>query len=231
MTNPLAVILGAGPGIGMAVARRFSREGYAVALVSRPGDPLAEFQAALEALGPRALVLGVDLAAADALSEAASGAASGALHRALATIRAWGGPPEVLVYNASAGTGAPAAELSPEDLLGDFRVNAAAPLAAVQWALPAMREAGRGTLLFTGGGLALAPKPGMASACLGKAALRSLALSLGEELAPEGLHAATVTVCGFVQAGTDLDAGKVAQAFWELHRQRRDDWTWEIILR
>jgi NAD(P)-dependent dehydrogenase (short-subunit alcohol dehydrogenase family) len=93
-----------------------------------------------------------------------------------------------------------------------------------------MRRAGRGTLLFTGGGLALQPKPGMASACLGKAALRSLALSLGAELAPEGIHAGTVTVAGFVQAGTALDAERVAQAFWDFHCQPRKDWTFESVI-
>ena len=219
MTKPLAVILGAGPGIGMAVALRFAQEGFRLALLSRPGDPLAEFQSALESAGASALVLGLDLALAEALPGA------------LAAIQAWGGQPGVLICNGSAGTPGPAAELSPGQLLRDFQVNVATPLEAVRWALPGMREAGRGSLLFTGGGLALQPKPGMASACLGKAALRSLALNLGEELAPEGLHAATVTVCGFVQAGTALDAGKVANVFWELHCQARDRWTYEIIVR
>ena len=168
MVCPLAVILGAGPGIGLAVARRFAREGFKLALVSRPTDPLPAFQAALEAEGARALVLGADLAEASALETA------------LGEIQAWAGQPTVLIYNASAGSPGPAASLDPAGLLRDLQVNAVAPLTAAQWALPAMRQAGQGTLLFTGGGLALQPKPGLASACLGKAALRSLALSLGE---------------------------------------------------
>ena len=109
-------------------------------------------------------------------------------------------------------------------------MNACAPLAAAQWALGPMRRAGHGTLLFTGGGLGLQPKPGLASGSLGKAALRSLALSLGTELAPEGIHAGTVTVCGFVQPGTALDAERVAEAFWTLHRQTRDAWIYEITV-
>ena len=68
------------------------------------------------------------------------------------------------------------------------------------------------------------PKPGLASACLGKAALRSLALSLAAELAPEGIHAATVTVCGFVQPGSPLAPEHVAEAFWELHGQEKTAW-------
>jgi NAD(P)-dependent dehydrogenase (short-subunit alcohol dehydrogenase family) len=218
MTKPLAVILGAGPGIGMAVALRFAREGFGVAAVARPADPLEAFQEALAAAGAPALVLGADLADPEALEGA------------LAAIQAWGGLPEVLVYNASAGAPGPAGDLDPAQLLRDLQVNAAGPLRAAQWALAGQRRAGRGSLLFTGGGLGLQPKPGMASACLGRAALRSLALSLGAELAPEGIHAATVTVCGFVQPATALDAPKVAQAFWDLHLQPRPQWAHEIIV-
>jgi len=213
MAEPLAVIVGAGPGIGLAVARRFRGAGFRVAAVARPSDPLGAFQAALSGL-----VLGADLAR------------EGALAGALEAIGAWGGAPEVLVYNASAGARGPAAELDPDQLLEAFQVSAGAALAAAQWALPAMRRAGRGTLLFTGGGLALAPKPGLAAASLGKAALRSLALALGQELAPEGIHAATVTVTGFVQAGTALGPERVAEAFWELHAQARAHWVHERVL-
>jgi NAD(P)-dependent dehydrogenase (short-subunit alcohol dehydrogenase family) len=216
MDRPLAVIVGAGPGIGLAVARRFALGGFAVAMVSRPEDPLAAFQAALDA---PALVLGADLARAEPLREA------------LAAIEAWGGTPEVLVYNASAGTPGPAADLDPAQLQADLRVNVGSALSAARWALPAMRRAGRGTLLFTGGGLALRPQAGLASASLGKAALRSLALSLAEELEPEGIHAATVTVCGFVQPGTPFAPELIAQTFWELHLQKRGCWENERTLR
>lgn len=218
MSLPFAVILGAGPGIGLTVAARFAREGFRVAVVSRPQDPLATFQAELEAAGAPALVLAADLADPERLAAA------------MAAIQAWGGAPTVLIYNASAGTPGPGADLTPADLARDLQINVGAPLAAVRWALPGMRAAGRGTLLFTGGGLALQPKPGMASACLGKAALRSLALSYAQELEPEGIHAATVTVCGFVAAGTALSAERIAQCFLELHRQSRGAWDMERVL-
>lgn len=214
MGKPLAVILGAGPGIGLAVARRFAGEGFRTALVSRPADPLEAFR---ETLGD-ALVLGADLGAPDRLQEA------------LAAILAWGGPPRVLVYNASAGAPGPGADLSPAQAMVDLQVNVASALAGVQWALPAMRAAGAGTLLFTGGGLGLRPKAGLASASLGKAALRSLALGLAEELEPEGIHAATVTVCGFVQAATDLSPDRIARCFWDLHAQPPGSWDRERVL-
>ena len=212
MEQPLAVVLGAGPGIGLAVARRFAQGGHPVAVVARAGDPLGDFQASLEAHGAPALALAADLARPDELA------------RACAAIEAWRGQPGVLVYNASGGAPGPLAQVAPQALLDGFQVSAGAALAAAQWALPGMRAAGRGTLLFTGGGLALGPKPGLAAAAMGKAALRSLALSLAAELAPEGIHAATVTIRGFVQPGTPLSPGTVAEVFWELHRQDPAHW-------
>ena len=210
MAKPLAVILGAGPGIGLATARHFSLEGFRVAAVARPGDDLSAF--------PEGLALGADLAQEARLLEA------------LAAIEAWGGLPSVLVYNASAGTRGPAADLEPAQARADLQVNVASALTGAQWALPAMRARGRGTLLFTGGGLGLKPKAGMASGSLGKAALRSLALSFAEELEPEGIHAATLTICGFVQPGTALSPERVAQGLWELHAQPPGTWDRERVL-
>jgi len=204
------VILGAGPGIGLAAALRFRREGFRVAMVARPGDDLEGFEKALGG----GLVLGADLA---------GGVPT-------AAIEAWGGFPSVLLYNASAGAPGPAAELTPEQAMADLRVNVAAALAGTRWALPSMRAAGKGTLLFTGGGIGLKPQQGLASGSLGKAALRSLALSFAEELEPEGIHAAIVTVRGFVRAGTELSPEAVAACFWELHAQPRGGWDRERLL-
>jgi NAD(P)-dependent dehydrogenase (short-subunit alcohol dehydrogenase family) len=134
------------------------------------------------------------------------------------------------VYNASAGLPAPAADLTPAQVLADLQVNVAAALAGARWALPAMRAARRGTLLFTGGGLGLKPQAGLASGSLGKAALRSLALSFAEELEPEGIHAATVTIRGFVQTGTGLSPERIAARFWDLHAQPPGAWDRELVL-
>jgi len=217
MDQPLIAVIGAGPGIGLAIGKRFAREGFRVALVTR------EDAAGLrEQLGTRA---------SEALVLAAELAEPGALEAALGEIVDTLGWPEVLVYNASRGEGILPSALPVETLMHDFRVNAASALACAQWALPAMREWGRGTILFTGGGLALAPKAGEASLSVGKGALRSLALCLAQELAPEGIHAATVAVSGFVQQGSAFNPDFVAEAFWQLHREPSEAWRSEIVLK
>jgi len=142
---------------------------------------------------------------------------------------------QVLVYNAYAATMAdpgPSA-LTPETLLADFAVNVAGALAAVRAVLPGMRAAGRGNILFTGGGLALDPTFWLpaASLAIGKAGLRSLAQTLHAELAPENIHAGTVTIAGMVAPGTAFDPDRIAEAFWHLHEDPAGAFRAEIIFK
>jgi len=221
MPHPLALVIGVGPGIGLAVARRFAREGFALGLVVQSSEHLAEFRAAVHQAGaPEVYALAADAADADALK------------RAFDQVKAeHGGAPEVLVYNTSKGPSAPASQLRPQDLMGEFRVDVLAALECAQMAIPAMRAAGRGTLLFTGGGIALAPQASQAGLSIGKAGLRSLALCLAEELEPEGIHAATVTVAGFVQPQTPFNPDAIAQHFWDLHAEPREAWRREVLVK
>jgi len=102
-------------------------------------------------------------------------------------------------------------------------------LIAAQACIPHMREAGQGMILFTGGGLALHPAPAYSSLAVGKAALRNLTKSLHDELKGDGIHVATVTIAGFVQAGTYFDPAKIAEAYFDLYAQPADSLDWEIV--
>ena len=214
MSHPLALIVGAGPGLGLAIARRFTQEDFRLALIVRPSD--------LEALRtecPKAVVIGADLGEAKALDQA------------LLEVQAQAGFPDVLIFNAASGTRGSMATQEAEWLRRDFQVNILAPLACVQWVLPAMLAQGQGTVLFSGGGLALQPKPGEGAPALGKAAQRSLALSLAEELAPQNIHAALVTIAGFLQPQTPFSPAAVAESFWQLHQEEKAAWRTEVILK
>ena len=143
-----------------------------------------------------------------------------ALHTALASIAHDIGPVEVLVYNAYRASYALPSTVRPENVVDDFRVNVVGALAAAQAVLPGMRRRGRGTVLFTGGGLALDPT-GWLDACslaIGKAGLRSLALTLNKELAPAGVHVGTVTIAGMIQPGTAFAPEKIVEAYWEMYQ-------------
>lgn len=213
---PIALIAGAGPGIGRAAALRFFRGGFRVAVLARPGDCAEGIK---EELPAPSLVLGVDVADRPALKAA------------LARVEADFGFPEVLVWNASHGHPGPITQAEDAVLMADAEANLLAPLDTVRWALSSMRRAAKGSILITGGGLGLDPKPAMASSSLGKALQRHLALLLDGELRGEGIHAATLTICGFVQPGTSLSPDAVAEALWELHSQESGSWERERVLR
>lgn len=212
------ILVGYGPGLGAALARAFGREGFALALLARSPATLAGGERELAGRGVRAKGFVVDAADEHALQLA--------LRHAEQEL----GPAGVLLYNAFASQPGAPSHLHRDALLADFRVNVAGALTAAQHVLPGMRARGQGSLLFTGGGLALHPAAPLASLSLGKAALRSLALSLADELAPDGIHAATVTIRGAIKPGTSFDPDRVASTFLELHHQPAGDWQTERVI-
>ncbi|HXC17121.1 MAG TPA: SDR family NAD(P)-dependent oxidoreductase, partial [Holophagaceae bacterium] len=185
MSAPLTVIVGMGPGMGMALARRFGREGHRLGLLARRADTL---QALVDQLKAEGL---------DAHGHAVDAGDPAALKKTLGHA-----DPEVLIYNASIFREATPSQLDPEELVTEFRAMAAGFLASVQAVLPGMKKRDKGTILLTGGGSALTPFASGASLSVGKAAQRSLLLSLAQELGGTGIHAATVTICGMIQEGT-----------------------------
>jgi NAD(P)-dependent dehydrogenase (short-subunit alcohol dehydrogenase family) len=210
--------LGCGPGIGMSVAERFAWEGFSLGLVTLDAGPIGKTVQGLRDTG-----VGAELAEGD-MRDAAWLAGS------LGRFGELFGPPGALVYNASAGVPGPASSLGADDLALDLGTNLLAPLRAVQHALPGMRRAKAGTVIFTGGGTALRPRADMASGSIGKCALRQLALLLGQELAAENIHVAVVTVSGFVEKGGALDPDAIAERYWALHAQRPPNWDREVEL-
>jgi short-subunit dehydrogenase len=119
--------------------------------------------------------------------------------------------------------------LSASQLVDDFRMNVVGALIAAQIVLPHMKTVGRGTILFTGGGLALEPQPSASSLAIGKAGIRSLAFSLHEELAPFHIHVATVTICGYVQGTTKFSPASIFESFLKLHQQTEGQWDREFV--
>ncbi len=217
MKKCVCIIVGFGPGMGLALAKAFGREGCALALLSRDPGRHASLLAPLDQES-----FTVRTWAADAGDEAALTAALAAAEREL-------GPAEVLIYNALAPTFLPPTALKADQLVADFRVNVAGALVATQRVLPGMRVRGRGTVLFTGGGWAFQPWSGAASPGIGKAGLRNLAQSLAQELAGTDVHIGTVTIAGQVQAGTHFDPDKIAQAYVTLYRQAPAEFETEFI--
>jgi short-subunit dehydrogenase len=216
--RPHCVVIGAGPGIGQAVALAFAYEGFNVSLMSRRPEKLAEACATIRQKTGRH----ADSHRCDASSEAS-------VRSALAHARKQLGDPEVLVFNAVTHAMGRPTTIPLDRLIAEFQANVGGALVAAKDVAPAMRAKKRGTILFTGGGFAHEPAADFASLSLDKAALRSLTYTLAQELGADGIHVATVTVYGFVQTGTKFDPNRIAHCFINLHRQPKGHFDTEMV--
>jgi short-subunit dehydrogenase len=211
MAEPVCIVIGAGPGLGRAVAERFAREGCRIGLIARTAANLDDLAASL-----RSREIKCATAAADAGDEASLRAAIAFIVREL-------GDATVLVYNAVAFTAGTPSQVPPDALIADFRVNVSGAVTAVQAVLPAMKAARSGAILLTGGGLALHPNAQVASLSLGKTGTRCLAFMLAQELRTSGIRVATITIAGYMQTGTHFDPNLVAEVYWQAATDRKSE--------
>ena len=211
MAEPKAIaIIGAGPGLGSALARRFAKAGWSVALVAKRQDVL---DAGLSELVP--FEVNTCAATADVIDRAA-------LERAFASIESAVGVPDAVIYNASIYQGEPALGLSDEALRLALDIHVVGALNTARHAIAAMRRAEHGVLVFTVNSLARSPEAMSAALSIGKGAQLNLALSLERELAGTPIHIGVVTVCGPIKAGTFYDPDRLASVYWELVTQEPD---------
>jgi NAD(P)-dependent dehydrogenase (short-subunit alcohol dehydrogenase family) len=215
-----AIVIGAGPGIGTSVARRFAREGLAVTVLARSQATVA---AALE----RVTDAGVGAAARPVLGLTADVTDEARLTAALDEAVDRHGVPDALVYNAAHIQSDPFGALGARGLLDALAVNVVGAMTAVAHLGPAMAQAGRGTILLTGG--MPEPLPESTSLSVSKAALRGLTALLDREYGPAGVHVATVTVAGAVAPYGPLDPDAIADVYWRLHTQGVDAWEREVV--
>lgn len=204
--KPLCIIVGFGAGVGAGVAKAFGSAGFALALISRTPEKTANLVAELRQEG-----FSVEAYAANAGSHEQ-------LTSTLSEAQLKQGPVSVLVYNAIAPTFVMPTQLTPQQITDDFKVNVAGALASVLAVLPALKTAGSGSILFTGGGWAHYPQAFASSPSIGKAGLRSLAFTLGEELQGSGIKVGLVSIMGGVERGTDFDPDRIGQAFLKVHQ-------------
>jgi NAD(P)-dependent dehydrogenase (short-subunit alcohol dehydrogenase family) len=230
----LVVGVGASKGVGAAVARRFAREGWPVAIAGRNEAKLAATAAELEAAGGRVVSVVGDASKADDARRFVEAA------QAL-------GPLAVVVHNAGSNMPAPFLKVTEERFEQHWREHALGGFQTAQAAIPVLLEGGGGTLIFTGASGSLRGKANFAPFAAAKAALRALAQSLAREFGPQGIHVGHVVIDGGIagerlmsafpeladRRGPDgmLDIDAIADAYWMLHHQHRSAWTLELDLR
>lgn len=214
MAGRSIVVVGAGPGVGASVARRFAREGYAAALIARSSGKLEGLAAELRATGATATWAAVDITDAEELTSAIDRFAD-----ALGRI-------DVVHFNPSVFRQRDPLHLSAMELLEDLHVGVAALLTAVQAARPWMSRGGRVTVT----GSMAADRPWHEACSLGaqKAALRNLVLSLDTTLEPAGIRATSLTVRGTLAPDTAFAPDRVADAVFRAATTPDEQWRAEV---
>lgn len=198
------LLVGAGPGLGMAVAHRFAEGGYRVTLVARGADGLRDLADGLADTGTEVSTVAADASDPDGL------------RARMTEIYSSHGAPGLVIYNAVMGAPDTLLSSSAEHLQTAYAVDVIGAIVVTQVAAPVMRTSGSGTIIVTGGGFADHPIPALATVSLGKAALRSAATMLGADLAPDGIRVATLTIGGQIVAGSAFDPEKIATRYWDV---------------
>ncbi|MFI6624663.1 SDR family NAD(P)-dependent oxidoreductase [Streptomyces sp. NPDC050528] len=212
-------IIGAGPQLGLAVARTFGSQGLDVALISRNRTKLDELVGMLTSEGITAAAF-----PADVLDRAA-------LTQALKSAAAHFGGIDVLEYSPldqlNATDLTTPANTDPSHVQHELEFQLYGAITATRAVLPAMREAGTGTLLFTTGARSVNPQPPTANINAAAAALRNWTINLHKELADTGIQAAHIGIDATIGTPTfygqaRVTADRIAPVYWDLHTTHRD---------
>ena len=219
-----ALIVGAGRGLSASLTRLLRKEGLAVAIAARDTAKLASLCAET---GARAFDC-------DAQDEAQ-------VQRLFVAIEREQGAPDVVIYNASARTRGPFAQLVPAEVQRALQVTAFGAFLVARQAAVRMLPKGHGAILFTGASASVKGYAQSAPFAMGKFALRGLAQSLARELSPQGIHVAHFVIDGGIRGpgrpddpdkpDAMLDPDAIAINYLNILRQPRSAWTWEIELR
>ncbi len=206
-------IVGAGPGLGAAAARRFGREGHSVGLISRD-------QGRLDALAGSLAAEGVE-----ARGFAANVRQPASVARALEQVSETLGPVEILQYSPLPQKEflRPVLETTPADLVGPVEFSIYGPVAAVHQVLPGMRYLGanRGTILFVNGGSAILPRAAVAGTSVAFAGQAAYAQMLNEVLGAEGIQVSQLVIPGAISPDDENRTPDVlAGHLWDLHSRR-----------
>ena len=215
--NKLCTVIGVGPGMGLAIAKKFAKQGFNLALVARRKKALEEYEKQLSTTGVKTFSFPTDVSDLDQLGSTMN------------KIEKEAGQSNPLIYNVSVLNPSVPSKLKIEDLIQEFKINVASALVSVKKVLPFMQKAKTGKIFLTGGGLALNPCYEYVSLGIGKAAMRSLSISLSQELKQYGIHVATITIDGMIEPGGRFDPDRIAEEYWRLYNQKPGKQEIEVI--
>ncbi|MCA0873365.1 SDR family oxidoreductase [Seohaeicola saemankumensis] len=238
MTAPVALIIGAGDYIGAAIARRFAAGGFTVCMARRNGDKLAPLVEEITVSGGKAYGYSMDTREEDSVCEI------------FARVENDHGPVDVMIFNVGGNVRFPIRDTTERVFRKVWLMACYGGFLAGREAARYMVPRNRGSIFFTGATASMRGGDGYAAFASAKAGLRNAAQSMARELGPQNIHVAHLVIDGGVdtafvrdrirQAGGDpdslpqdmlIDPKSVAEAYWTLHHQSRDAWTFEMDIR
>lgn len=235
MNEKVCAVIGAGAGLGQALARRFARGGYTLALLSRSeAGSAAALRAAQEVneAAPHRFFT------ADATDTAS-------LESSLAQANEQLGDIDVMIYNARGGYDLRAPlDMSYDDLNAIYQLEVVGAFAAARAVMPAMIERGTGSVIFSSATAALRGSGTNPLYAIGKFGLRALTQSLAKAYAKDGVHVVHVRLDCTLDVpevrewlGDDFkvedtsNTDDVAETYWWVHEQPKSAWSNEVELR
>lgn len=225
--KPVAVIAGAGPGNGTALAHRFAEAGYLVALLARDV----------------AHVKPILLSTADARAFACDLTDPESVEMAFSSIRSQLGSVATLIYNAGSGVFADIDAITFDQFENAWRLNAFGALLCAKQVIADMKAAGTGDIIVVGATASRRGSANSAAFAPAKAAQRSLAESMARSLWPHGIHVALIVIDGIIDLPKTraampgkpddefVDPVGVAQIALQLVQQSRRAWSFEVEAR
>jgi NAD(P)-dependent dehydrogenase (short-subunit alcohol dehydrogenase family) len=233
----VCLVVGAGVGVGGAIAKAFAREGMVVCVTRRARnmDQLQALVGEIEAEGGEAYAYGVDARSEEEMTALFD------------RIEAEVGPLEVVVFNIGANVHFNIVETTTRVYSKVWEMAALAGFLTGREAARVMKPRARGSILFTGATASVRGREGFSAFAGAKHALRALAQSMARELGPQGIHVAHIICDGSIDGvftrermpdadaklarGEILDPAEIARNYVWLHNQGRSAWTFEIDLR
>lgn len=237
--NATCTVIGAGDYIGSAIAKRFAAEGYTVFAGRRSVDKLAALKRDIESGGGKCEARALDARKEEDVAAFLEEANAHA-------------PLEVCVFNPGANVNFPILETTERVFRKVWEMACYAGFLTGREAARLMLPHGKGTILFTGATASLRGGIGYAAFASAKFGLRAVAQSMARELGPKNIHVAHLVIdagvdTAFVRdrikaargdeaaanipADVLMDPKSIADAYWYLHSQPRDGWTFELDIR
>lgn len=205
--DKLIVVIGAGPGLGQAIAKRFGKEKYKVVLVARNEESLLKISDELNSQNIDASFKAIDVSDDEAFV------------RTIEEIKSQFGTPDVVIFNVGI-TSPDSTDLSVKEIIEHYRTDVAAAFSTIKEFADEKFAEKKGALILTGGGLALYPVDGFMPLSIDKAALRAMTYIFHNKFKSHGFFVGTVTICGTINGTDYFSADNIAEMYWQMNIKR-----------